>query len=88
MKYINQTKFRLFQLALGLDQFLNVFISLVIGDGWADEAFSSRCWRMKDKGWSWQYKAVNKLFFWQHNHCESSYESEKLRRQLPPEYRS
>lgn len=55
--------------------------------GYADESISARCWRLKNKGWTWQYKVINKIFFWQSNHCEYAYESEKLRRQLPAEYR-
>ena len=55
---------------------------------WADETLSSRCWR-----WhlysvrSWPAKIVNTLFWWQDNHCQSSYESERNGRQLPPELR-
>lgn len=36
---------------------------------------------------SWPANVIDQLFFWEEKHCESSYESEKERRQLPPEFR-
>ena len=56
--------------------------------GWPDESLSSRAWR-----WHigdvrhWPYRAIEALFFWQNDHCRESYESERLRRQFPPELR-
>lgn len=63
---------------IALDQLINA----VLG-GYPDETLSAYSWRKQD----WRYKVINKLFFWQNNHCRGSYESEKVRRHLPPEYR-
>ena len=79
---------RIFQLLLSLDQLFNVFISLIIGGGWADESLSARAYRSKgDKYWNKAYKAINKIFFWQANHCEEAYLAERDQQQLPPRYR-
>lgn len=37
---------------------------------------------------AWPRRVVDGLFFWQREHCKSSYESEKCGRQLPPELRN
>jgi len=79
---------RLFQFLLGIDQLVNVFISLFIGGGWADESLSARAYRSKEnKYWLLAYKVINKIFFWQRNHCEEAYVSERDQMQLPPRYR-
>ena len=36
---------------------------------------------------AWPRKLVDGLFFWQREHCKSSYESEREGRQSPPELR-
>ncbi|MCB8573644.1 pseudouridine synthase, partial [Bilophila wadsworthia] len=36
---------------------------------------------------AWPRKLVDGLFFWQSEHCKSSYESEREGRQSPPELR-
>ena len=36
---------------------------------------------------AWPCKLVDGLFFWQREHCKSSYESEREGRQSPPELR-
>lgn len=55
---------------------------------WADETLSSRCWRWHLYGVrSWPCRLVDMLFWWQNNHCQSAYESERDGRQLPPELR-
>ena len=70
-------------IAIGFDQALNTIIG-----GWPDETFSSRCWRRRgDAVWFKAMTIVDKMFFWQEQHCKESYESERLRRQLPPELR-
>jgi hypothetical protein len=68
------------QFLIAIDQVFNV----LIGSGWADETLSAFAHR---KG-GWRRKFINSLFFWQQDHCAESYNSEKLRKQLPPEYRS
>lgn len=76
----------LHQVVVAIDQ---VFNALIPG-GWADETLSSRAHRMAVKGhrwFGWTAGAINGLFFWQKDHCRSAYESERLRRHLPPEFR-
>ena len=68
---------------IGLDQLLNTLFM-----GWPDETLSSRCWRWEQAGIrAWPRKLVDGLFFWQREHCKSSYESEREGRQSPPELR-
>ena len=71
--------------------------------GYADETLSARCWRMHQQGkpWGRLMAFINLLFAWQRpdpaikdaaghvvlGHCERAYYKEKLRRNLPPEYR-
>lgn len=79
---------RIYQLFIATDQLANVLVSLFIGDGWADETISARAYRSKhNKHWHKAYKSINFVFFWQADHCEESYESEKLQKHLPPRYR-
>lgn len=74
------------QILIALDQLLNVFVYLKVdGMGYADETLSARAWRIKDK--SNLYTWINRLFFWQENHCKKAYEEELANRQLPREYR-
>lgn len=79
------------QLALAIDQFLNCLFSVVffIGGGWADESFSARCWREGkfSKGWNAVRIGIDVLFWFDSQHCFSSYLSEAERKQLPEEYR-
>ena len=68
---------------IGFDQFLNA-----LGGGWPDETLSSRCWRWHvGKVRHWPRAVVDALFWWDKNHCQESYESERTGRQLPPELR-
>ena len=68
---------------IALDQLLNT-----VFNGCPDETFSSRCWRWsKDGKRDWPRRVVDWLFFLEAEHCKSSYESERLGRQLPPELR-
>lgn len=74
---------RLFEIAIALDQLVNA----VLG-GYADETMSARSWRLRSvRPYSWLRPVIDRLFFWQPNHCQTAYESERTRSQLPPEYR-
>ena len=69
---------------IALDQLVNA-----LAGGWPDETLSSRAWRWsKDGKRDWPRKLVDGLLCWDKDHCRESYESERLRRQLPPELRS
>ncbi len=67
---------------IGLDQLANAILG-----GWPDETLSSRCWRLSLAGRDWPRLVVDRLFFWDRDHCRESFESERLGRQLPPEAR-
>lgn len=70
----------LLQVLIAIDQLVNALCG-----GWADETLSAHAFRA---GWTWRRRAINALFFWQSDHCRSSYEAEVERRQLPPVYRN
>lgn len=68
---------------IAFDQLINTLLG-----GWPDETLSSRCYRWERDGVRvWPRKLVDGLFFWQREHCKSSYESEREGRQSPPELR-
>lgn len=68
---------------IAVDQLFNA----VIG-GYCDETMSSRAWRWEQDGVrSWPRRVIDRLFFWEPNHCRASFQSEREGRQLPPELR-
>lgn len=70
------------QILIAVDQLGNTLIG-----GYADETISSRCWRLRTTSRAWAaVRAVVDTFFGA-GHCQSSYESERLRLQAPPELR-
>jgi len=73
---------RLLQAAIAFDQLLNTLLG-----GWADETLSARMWRHRALPlWQEARWLVDKLFFWQPNHCYQSFVSELQRKQLPEDY--
>ncbi|OZA06761.1 MAG: hypothetical protein B7X95_01375 [Methylophilaceae bacterium 17-44-8] len=73
------------QIWIVIDQLLNALLW-----GWSDETLSARAWRcrFKKSRWMWAVRIINCVVFWQDNHCQSAYQSEKLQRHIAPEYRS
>jgi len=72
------------QFLIAIDQLVNTILG-----GFADETISSRCWRNRnDPAWEKWRLRVDNLFFWDIDHCRTSYESELERRQLPMEMRN
>lgn len=69
------------QFIIAVDQLINALFL-----GWADETLSARAWRKRYE-WPVVYRLINALFFWQDNHCQNAYNSERESRHLPPEYR-
>lgn len=68
---------------IAVDQLVNALLA-----GWPDETLSSRAWRWEQDGVrSWPRKLIDRLFFWEKQHCFQSYQSEREGRQLPPELR-
>ena len=70
-----------YQIIIALDQLANALTW-----GWADETFSARCWRQRNKNKFWYYMRiiVDILFFWDYKidkgnkltHCELAYSNE------------
>ena len=73
------------QVLIAFDQMINARLG-----GYADETLSARCWRMRNRKRSYavMVRFIDSLFFWQIDHCYTAYQSERGRRQMPPEYRS
>lgn len=68
---------------IAADQLVNALLA-----GWPDETMSSRAWRWEQDGVrAWPRRVIDRIFFWESNHCRESYVSEREGRQLPPELR-
>ena len=65
------------QVFVAVDQLANA-----LAGGWADETWSSRCWREGRQCW---VVSLDALFG--KGHCKESYYSEQQRLQEPPELR-
>lgn len=53
-------------------------INVLLGGAWR-ETLSSRAHRMRVKGqpvWGWTANAIDRLFFWQSNHCAIQWDYE------------
>ena len=75
----------LLQLFVAIDQLGNALIG-----GYADETISSRAYRAEFNGKRWGKiwrPVIDKVFFFQKNHCEKAFVSEHLRLQFPTELR-
>lgn len=73
-------------LLIGLDQTLNCCIKLSDGWGTPDEMLSARAWRLRDQH-PWLKRWIDRLFFWDDNHCEECFYIEMNREQFPTIYR-
>lgn len=67
------------QVLIALDQLANALTG-----GMADETVSAHAYR---RNWTWRIAFFNWVFN-DPDHCKDSYESERLRAQLPSEYRT
>ena len=66
-----------------LDQGAN---TIVFG-GSPDETVSARCYRQRSiPKWAWRMKFLDRVFFWQTNHCEESFKWEYGRKDMPLVY--
>ena len=67
-----------------MKQFLIAFDQLVntVAGGWADETLSARAWRrgLTHPGWDAARMVIDLLFFWQPDHCQAAYLSERNRK--------
>lgn len=82
-------KQRLLNVLIALDQLAYVLVTL--GAGHPDETLSAAAWRTEQAGklGGRIFRPVIDLLFLpvEREHCRKAYESERLGRQLPPEYR-
>lgn len=78
---INFSKNYFYNIALGLDQ-----LGTTLLGGYPDETMSSYAHRLRAQGKRFGFTAnlIDKLFFWQKDHCRMAYESERVRRHMPP----
>lgn len=77
------------QLLISIDQVMNVLNRFFTEKKYADETISSRAYRFRrDENKPFYEKVINKIFFWEKDHCYESYMSEMNRLQLPPEFRN
>ena len=69
----------LLNILISFDQLVNVLFL-----GQPDETISSRAWRCKDANsfWKVMHSLINKLFFFQKEHCFNAYLSELNRKQI------
>ena len=80
-----------YQLAIALDQLLNVALNPLSLESWADETMSSRCWRQRHRYPYKAYRVVIDALFWAFqgaDHCENAFRKERKGRHLPPELRA
>ena len=80
-------KRRALNLLIALDQF--VFCLLTLGHSYPDETISAWAWRAESAG-KWQGKLlrplIDAIFWFDPDHCMSSFISEVRRSQLPKDY--
>lgn len=71
---------------VGIDQLINTLV-YIRGDGFGkpDETLSARAFRLQSQS-DMPRRVIDTLFFWQKAHCESAYNAEVLRKQLPDAY--
>ena len=81
----------LHQILVSLDQTLTTIgCSVLFPDerSYADETLSCRAVRWAKRGTrSWPRRAIDAIFFWEDEHCLSSYRSEEEKKHLPPSLR-
>lgn len=70
---------------LAIDQLVNTLIG-----GYADETLSSRAYRASRRAGHWRWRVcarVINFLFRDPEHCFKAYKSERIGKQLPPEFR-
>ena len=82
-------KQRLLHIGIAVDQLL--YVLLTLGAGSPDETLSAAAWRTElDGKWLGRvFRPLIDVLFWpfERDHCLRAFESEKLGRHLPREYR-
>ena len=84
---MSQIKHRFYQIIIAIDQLFNA-----LSWGWADETFSARCWRLRERNCFWAFcrQLVDVIFFWDTKegmkHCQGAFENEQKRIHMPDSY--
>ena len=81
-------KRRALNILIALDQL--AWVLLTLGNGQPDETISAALWRMEQQGkraGRWLRPVVDALFWFDPEHCRTSFESERAQAQLPAAYR-
>lgn len=77
----------IYQTLIALDQFINTLFG-----GTADETLSARSFRLgtirQNKIWYVFQIVIDKIFFWQPNHCKTSFINEYKRKGSAREYQN
>lgn len=72
---------------IGCDQTANTLVKLSDGWGRPDEMLSARAWRLREQH-PRLHVWVDRLFFWDKDHCRECFEIELMREQSPDAYRT
>lgn len=63
-------------------------LNVIFFDGFPDEMLSARCYRQQaDLTWAKRKSFIDKLFYWQVDHCKQCFEWEEARVDSPGEYK-
>lgn len=72
-------------LLIAFDQAINCIVWIKRdGFGLPDETLSARAWRLRGQSGAW--RRIDRLMFFDPDHCRTSFEAELNRKQLPEEY--
>ena len=71
---------------IGIDQAINALVKLSDGYGYPDEMLSARAWRLREQHPRLR-RGIDRLFFWDKDHCQECYDIEANRAQFPEIYR-
>lgn len=70
------------EVLVAIDQLANAILG-----GYCCETLSSRCWRLRDYNpYSFFRRLIDRIFFWQADHCRTSYDAQVQRRNMPSDY--
>lgn len=70
------------EVAVAIDQLCNAILG-----GYASETISARCWRLREfRPYGTMRGVIDRLFFWQADHCRCSYDAQVARRHVPADY--
>ena len=89
MTWIEVIRHNGWQALLLIDQAFGLLVSTAHKEkGWADLCLSANAYRWEQANVRKFYRVwIDRLFFWQKEHCKASYEYEVQHKHLPPDMR-